>query len=58
MIEAQAREILKQAIREDRCAELLECLFEGGSCTIDAKTGLLVLASADLLASLWNDDPA
>lgn len=37
-----------------RCGELLECLFEGGSATVDP-SGKLVLASADLIAQMNPD---
>lgn len=47
--ELMARAILQQAITEGRAAEFIECLFDGGSATVDAKTGKLVLASADML---------
>lgn len=51
--EPWARSIMEAAIREDRCAEVLNCLFDGGSVTIDAATGRIALATADQLASLW-----
>jgi hypothetical protein len=35
LTELQAWEILTVAIDEERCAELLDCLFNGGSCTVD-----------------------
>lgn len=50
--ELVARRILGAAIAEDRCAELLNCLFDGGSATVDAATGNLVLVTADQLAAL------
>ncbi len=40
-----ARRIFEVAIDERRCSELLECLFDGGSVTIDALTGKLVMIS-------------
>lgn len=43
--------ILLAAIREGRAAELLTCLFEGGSATVDPD-GKLVLASSDILKQL------
>lgn len=46
-LEPMARRILTQALREERSADLLRCLWEGGSATVDAKTGLLVLATAE-----------
>lgn len=51
MNEARAREILYQAIREDRAGEFLDCLFNGGSATVGAD-GKLCLASSEELASL------
>jgi hypothetical protein len=50
--EDRARRIFTQAIAESRCSELLEALFNGGSVTVDANTGLLVIASADALAQM------
>lgn len=47
MPEGFARAILMAAIKENRSAELLECLFDGGSATVD--NGTLVLATADML---------
>lgn len=40
MSEEMARRILEAAIREGRCAEFMDCLFDGGSATVDAR-GLL-----------------
>jgi hypothetical protein len=50
--ESLARRIFAQAIVENRCGELLERLFNGASATVDANTGLLVIASADALAQM------
>lgn len=47
-----ARSLLQQAIREGRAAELLTTLFEGGSATLDAMSGRLVLASPSILEQL------
>ncbi len=52
MPEPLARAILRAAINEGRAAELLDCLFDGGSATVDAVTGQLVLASSDILKKL------
>lgn len=57
MNEDVARRILEQAITEQRCAELLSCLFEGGSATIDAGSGRLVLVAGDQLSALLGDHP-
>lgn len=50
--EAWARTVFQRAIDEGRCAEVLECLFDGGSVTIDAETGRIALASLAALAAL------
>ena len=52
MSEEMARRIFEAAIREGRCAELLDALFDNGSATVDATTGLLVIVSADVLKQL------
>jgi len=52
MNEAMARRILLAAIDENRCAELMDCLFDGGSATVDARTGKLVLISGGALRRL------
>ena len=44
-----AAAIFFKAITEKKAAELLGLLFEGGSVTLDASTGDLVMISADLL---------
>lgn len=46
-----ARAILLAALNEDRAGELLEFLFDGGSCTIDP-AGRLVLVDASVIAEL------
>jgi hypothetical protein len=43
--ESYARMILLKAIDEQRASELIMALFEGGSVTIDKKTGALVIVS-------------
>ena len=53
--ESLARAILQAALNEDRAAELLECLFEGGSATVD-RSGKLILASGSQLAGLMDDE--
>lgn len=55
LTEAFARRIFEQAIRENRCGETLECLWGGGSVTVDAITGKLVLASADMLKQMGGE---
>lgn len=44
-----ATSILQTAINEGRAQELLDCLFEGGSCTVDVITGRLVLVTEQQL---------
>jgi hypothetical protein len=56
-LDAAARRIFEAAISEDRCGELLECLFDGGAPTVDGVTGRLVLASAAMLAGLSDTPP-
>jgi hypothetical protein len=50
--ESWCRQIVVAALSEERCAELLECLIEGGSCTLDAATKRLVLVSGKQLQQL------
>ena len=50
--EAVARHICHTAMLEDRCAELLECLMEGGAVTVDRITGAMVLITADQLETI------
>lgn len=50
-----ARRILEAAIAEERSAEMLECLFDGGSVTVDAGTGQLVLLSGGQMSQLMGD---
>jgi len=66
--ESFARRILELAIAEGRAAETLECLFDGGSVTVDANSGRLCLVTAAQLRQLaepewitpvedmWQDD--
>jgi hypothetical protein len=56
MPESFARIILETAIKENKAAALLECLFEGGSATVDAVTRKLVLISPGMLQALCQDD--
>jgi hypothetical protein len=51
-----ARAIFQAAINEGRSSELLHCLFDGGSATVDVETGKLVLMTPDLLQALLQDD--
>jgi len=64
--ESFARQILELAIAESRAAEMLECLFDGGSVTVDANSGRLCLVNAAQLTTepewitppedMWQDD--
>jgi hypothetical protein len=51
-MEAMARTIFIHALAEERCGELLECLFDGGSATVDAETDKLVMITAGQLAEM------
>ncbi len=53
--EQMAHNILRAAMLEGRCAEFIECLFGGGSATVDSTDGRLVLISGDLLSDLIPD---
>ena len=48
-----AEVILYAAIKEKRAGELLDCLFKGGSCTVD-NNGALQLIDGDMLAQFTN----
>lgn len=54
--ERLAAQILYTAIREGRASELLDCLMKGGSCTIDAMTGELVLVTGEQLNMLVTNE--
>ena len=66
--ESFARRILELAIAEGRAAEMLDCLFDGGSVTVDASSGRLCLMNAVQLTAepewitpaedMWQDDEA
>ena len=51
-----AKHILRAAISEGREGELMECLFDGGTATVDAQTRKLVLIPASAMAHLCDDD--
>jgi len=51
-----ARRLFMTAIRDGQEGELLQCLFDGGSATIDARTGKLVMVTEDLLKQ-FHDPP-
>lgn len=52
MPEDRAAAIFLAAIDERRASELLECLWAGGSATVDWQSGKLVLVDTDTLAQL------
>lgn len=53
--EQMAQRILHAALLEDRAQELLSCLFDGGSATVDP-SGTLALATGEMLAAMFPDD--
>lgn len=50
-LDMMARLIFEAALAGDRCGELLECLLEGGSATVDPD-GQLILVDADTLRKM------
>jgi hypothetical protein len=56
--EAIARRIFLAAIAEHRCGELLDALLEGGSATVDAITGQLVIVTDEQLSTIGMDSGA
>jgi hypothetical protein len=50
--EPLARKIMETAIAEGRAGEMMDCLFSGGSCTLDRATGKLALISGDQLTEI------
>lgn len=54
MNETIAKMILVTAIQEERCGDFLDCLFDGGSATVDHK-GHLVLIDGKTLARTTDD---
>jgi hypothetical protein len=53
-----AQAILTTAIAEQRCAEFLDCLFNGGSATVDHQTRKLVLIPGSALLLMASDEPS
>jgi hypothetical protein len=47
-----SRLILQTAIVEERCAEMLSCLFQGGSVTV-GPDGKLMLVSKEILDKMF-----
>ena len=54
--ESVARAIFRAAIAEARCGELLDCLFGGGSATVDAGTGKLMLLPQAQIRGLLTEE--
>lgn len=54
-LDAVATRLFTLAILDGRAGEVLECLFEGGSVTVD-RDGQLVLASSDLIEQFGTGD--
>lgn len=50
-----ASRLFLAALAEQRCGELLDCLFSGGSATVDA-SGSVVLVAASQLTQLGGDE--
>ena len=48
-MERLAVNLFQTAINRGQAGELLECLFDGGSATIDPVTGEIVMVTEDLL---------
>lgn len=51
--ERVATALFTVAIRDGQAAELLTCLFEGGSATVDLHTGKLVMLSNEQLRGMF-----
>lgn len=47
-----AKRLFEAAIEQGKAAAVLECLWQGGSVTIDAMTGKVTLITADQLRGL------
>ncbi len=52
VVESLAKYLFQTAIAEGRCADLLDCLWAGGSATVDHSTGKLVFVTSEQLAEL------
>lgn len=52
LLDPLAQRVFTIALRDHRCGELLEHLFDGGSVTVDPTTGALVLISHETLAMM------
>lgn len=53
--EELARQIFQQAIAENRCAEVVQCMFDGGSVTIDASGQLAFISGEQVNALLGSE---
>jgi hypothetical protein len=51
-LDALARAVFTIALRDNRAGELLWCLFNNGSCVVDAFTGELILISNEALGQI------
>lgn len=56
-LDPMARAIFAVALQQDRCGEVLQCLFDGGSVTIDSKTDQLVMVDAGQLKQFGGPSP-
>jgi hypothetical protein len=54
--DAIAEAIFKAALEEKKAGELLNCLFDGGSATVDMYSGKLVMISGDFLKQTAKED--
>lgn len=54
LLDAMATAIFTVALRDKQAGELLQCLFEGGSATVDNVTGKLVMINGDQLNQMIN----
>ena len=50
-----ARAILSAAIQEQRCGELMDCLMDGGTATVDIANGTLSLIDSNVIQSFLDD---
>lgn len=54
-LDAIAAVIFTVALRDHQAGELLECLFDGGTATVDRITGRLVMLPGNLLQQMTDD---
>lgn len=55
LLDAVARAAFTIALRDDRCGEVLEHLFNGGGLTVDPVNRELILIPGDVIAQLASD---